>query len=543
MTSVTIHHLHTRLSHGAQQGDAALRLKRLLAEMVERALEPALRRCAVDASGELCVRRVVVPALRLDLAAPDGVLIERWAQAWAEAIQGRLARRDAEVLHYGSRAHALADLLLAASAGDFSRAWAWRRLGLWTADDGVTGSNSAGLVMRALVGEPRAAVAALAQLAQVPARFERWLSQSSATALQALADAVQRAAGGVPASLPPGMAVSPAPPAMLARLLRRSAIGRALASTAASQAPAPGSAMAPDPARADRPDARKRAALAVLVVAEAEPALLRAPATRLGPLLAALGRGGDDASPSAPEAVDAPLAGAPKAPAAGQPSVGAAPPSRGHDADPLRPAARADHAASRPGAEPVHDAAAQPLRAETADAAVATALPDLRRRARTAHAGVLFLLNLAADLGWPEALLRHTVLEARGVRWCLHRLALTLLPLDARDPAALAFAGLLPDAEPPDGDPPPDAAETAALGALGADVLRALQARLREPGASDAEALARVCRRQAEIVADPGWLEVHMALDDVSTVVRLAGLDLDPGWLPWLGLIVRFVYE
>jgi hypothetical protein len=25
--------------------------------------------------------------------------------------------------------------------------------------------------------------------------------------------------------------------------------------------------------------------------------------------------------------------------------------------------------------------------------------------------------------------------------------------------------------------------------------------------------------------------------------VRRAGLDLDPGWIPWLGAVVRFVYE
>ena len=40
-------------------------------------------------------------------------------------------------------------------------------------------------------------------------------------------------------------------------------------------------------------------------------------------------------------------------------------------------------------------------------------------------------------------------LARRPLRWTLHRLALTLVPADARDPAALAFAGLPPDAEPP----------------------------------------------------------------------------------------------
>jgi hypothetical protein len=35
---------------------------------------------------------------------------------------------------------------------------------------------------------------------------------------------------------------------------------------------------------------------------------------------------------------------------------------------------------------------------------------------------------------------------------------------------------------------------------------------------------------------------VRLSLDDVSTDVRRAALDLDPGWIPWLGVVVRFAY-
>jgi hypothetical protein len=43
-------------------------------------------------------------------------------------------------------------------------------------------------------------------------------------------------------------------------------------------------------------------------------------------------------------------------------------------------------------------------------------------------------------------------------------------------------------------------------------------------------------------VADPGWLEVHLDLDTVDVHVRRAGLDVDLGWVPWLGTVVRFRY-
>jgi hypothetical protein len=44
------------------------------------------------------------------------------------------------------------------------------------------------------------------------------------------------------------------------------------------------------------------------------------------------------------------------------------------------------------------------------------------------------------------------------------------------------------------------------------------------------------------VVADPGWIEIRLDLREVATDVRRVGLDLDPGWLPWLGVVMRFAY-
>jgi hypothetical protein len=60
--------------------------------------------------------------------------------------------------------------------------------------------------------------------------------------------------------------------------------------------------------------------------------------------------------------------------------------------------------------------------------------------------------------------------------------------------------------------------------------------------APEQDLLAAVCRRQGRIVADPGWIDVHLDLAEVSTDVRRSGLDLDLGYLSWLGCVVRFVY-
>jgi hypothetical protein len=40
----------------------------------------------------------------------------------------------------------------------------------------------------------------------------------------------------------------------------------------------------------------------------------------------------------------------------------------------------------------------------------------------------------------------------------------------------------------------------------------------------------------------PSHLDVYATLDSVRLPVRLAGLDINPGWLPWLGRVVTFHY-
>ena len=71
----------------------------------------------------------------------------------------------------------------------------------------------------------------------------------------------------------------------------------------------------------------------------------------------------------------------------------------------------------------------------------------------------------------------------------------------------------------------------------------ALHARLPHLELPAGDVLLFVTARPAVIVADPGWIEAHYSLDSVDTGLRRAALDLDPGYVPWLGVVVRFVYE
>ncbi len=38
-------------------------------------------------------------------------------------------------------------------------------------------------------------------------------------------------------------------------------------------------------------------------------------------------------------------------------------------------------------------------------------------------------------------------------------------------------------------------------------------------------------------------IDISLHLDEADVRIRRIGLDLDPGWLPWFGRVVRFHYS
>jgi hypothetical protein len=48
--------------------------------------------------------------------------------------------------------------------------------------------------------------------------------------------------------------------------------------------------------------------------------------------------------------------------------------------------------------------------------------------------------------------------------------------------------------------------------------------------------------RTGRIAATRTHVDVVFTLAQVDLAVRRAGIDIDPGWVPWLGRVVRFHY-
>jgi hypothetical protein len=166
----------------------------------------------------------------------------------------------------------------------------------------------------------------------------------------------------------------------------------------------------------------------------------------------------------------------------------------------------------------------------------------LKAQGTTHFGGLLFLLPLVESSGALDLFLGEALLADMTLTEVLHRLALHLYPLSAQDPAALAFAGLMPDkAIPYTLDNELREPQQAIFSAAVTLITDALAARLTEW--HRLSLLQRVVERYALIVADPGWFEIRFRLTDVSVPIRRAALDLDPGFIPWLGVVMKYVYE
>lgn len=186
---------------------------------------------------------------------------------------------------------------------------------------------------------------------------------------------------------------------------------------------------------------------------------------------------------------------------------GAAAPAAGH-----RAAARAARSAATPAA-----AAADGPPAEAAAAGLVTG-----------HGGLFWLLAVLALPACQRRLADLDEPQAGWREWLRLVQALGAEPDAAWWRFAAGRAGLADD----------DPAAWRALRwrpAQAEPLLAAAQARF-----GTAALQAALAPRRARVLADAVHVDVHFALDDAVLAVRRSGLDLDPGWTPWLGCVLRW---
>jgi hypothetical protein len=503
----------------------------MLRHLAEDRLDDALREHPLP-DGEWCVRRLDI-ALELDPERPLSALETGWADRILAVLRQSLRDGSSDVVRYERPEQAVDDLLRGLTLRRYDRAWAWRQVRLLEPGDPEPAAEPRAVFLRALARLHHAAGAALTRLvADVGAAplhrllgSEGWVHAGVIVARDAgirwapgstlaSVDGDERQAAdigdGPRASSVDGGGRRAEALDSVERGARRTAhAGREASGPAAAEYAAVERLAAAVAASGVLASALLRSGLrvddatleswALIAIADLDPVLLRR----------------DDATRHAlVRAVAARLA--PHA-----------------DRQPTLGLATAAVPAPRRASAPKHGSG----KATRDDIRGDTEPP--RADSFTAWGGLLFLLNTAAEASIPTSIAEPPFL-ARHTGWALHHLAVRLAAAEPDDPALLAFSGLT---APPSADE--DEPERQALDACATRWTTATADRLRAAGTQgdDAELVARVLRRDARVIRDPGCVEISLPVADVDLDVRRAGLDLDPGWVAWLGQVVRFRYE
>jgi hypothetical protein len=541
------------------------RVNRLQWRLVERTLND--RRAGFHGlSGEWCVRRLEIE-LELDAAEPDATAAERWADVIATSVRSLVADGSL-VIHYPNRGWALAELVLSLTTGSSDRAWAWRQLGLLADFHPDPQTNPVGALLAALSREPQLAASAVTYAVRHAGleSLDRLLGEAGWVALASVV------ATDVPLGLLRETELSMvAEQARAAVVVANSSFAHACLSSPLE------------------PSVDVAAAWAALITTEVEPGRPRLAAAvaielekRLRLRRSQMRSDAVDDRPSTSSWRRWSTSQKSHWLEVGTSATGMQQPVTGNDdgyrvqgAANVSEDQRAGNAESKTGpnwspleSPPPGLAASNPILPsqntvfptgttesvpsdayrsgypiDTVDSGNALDV-EARRGAETAWAGLLFLLNTAEWAGIPDALDEDPRLMERTLRWSLHELAQRLVPVPANDPAALALAGLPPGSSSLAGPPPTDVEDVALAEHAGAwaDLTRDVLGEAQPDNDQATMTIWGLARRRGQIVADPGWLEVHMDLDTVDVQVRRAGLDIDPGWVSWLGTVVRFCY-
>jgi hypothetical protein len=211
--------------------------------------------------------------------------------------------------------------------------------------------------------------------------------------------------------------------------------------------------------------------------------------------------------------------------------------------------------------------ASQPLHSEESSSLVERSYELTRRQAAATemateelngapvsrYCGFYFLLHVLRNLGIAEFLRDHPRLLNVNFPWILLRTLANHIGIGEDDPV-LSFAPVIPDA---------DLRHKCVVKMPEAWRRLVPDALLDQPIERDASFIARawvvavrrwlwrygelriadVTRKLGQVAYIRPQVDITLLLHEVDVRVRRLGLDLDLGWVPWLGLIVRFHYE
>ncbi|MDH3299297.1 MAG: hypothetical protein OES24_02210 [Acidimicrobiia bacterium] len=528
--TVTIDRFHAR--YDGIDREASGRLDRAMSEMVELTLTRAFASRRLPDVFAVCIPTLAV-TVDLDLDASLQASAQRWAERVATevsevvmschrsgsvpsgggAMTVRRPESGAEIVIYRREPDAVIDLVASVASGDGNRLWAWNQTGIWPRSTLPSVDDVAVLLARrAVLAGP--VLQAVSGRGPVPLSANGWrvLARAVVDALgcgptAAAASALAAAPDGIRS--PDGMPDTRSDPTLgspgstpLAHPTIAGIVPRAIWTDSTTE---------------------QQAALAILGLSAVAPSLVRSPHAVRAVMAATVpppphGPMAADGSSTAESLTSRRDVG----PDSGVES------STGSGID--------DHTrASTHGTDPQADPrTATAMPAGTDDTSDSPTRAGGRETTVSEHGGVLFLIHPLRELGVVDELVAAAPLDPSPA---LAEIVSSVTGVAADDPAVLAVTGSIPDGG--EAGARRRAVRTVGRSLVDDQVARVTAYLTERLGTDDID---RIWPRPAVIDRSPGWIEVELPLDSVDVAIRAAALDLDPGFVWWLGSVVRFRY-
>jgi hypothetical protein len=165
---------------------------------------------------------------------------------------------------------------------------------------------------------------------------------------------------------------------------------------------------------------------------------------------------------------------------------------------------------------------APPEKQEPVQPAESTKPDSLPERAFTQAGGLLFLIPLLQRSGLPSFVATLPPEERSSFPWQILATALQHARIDEPDPFAIAMSELPATPHP-----------------SGIWLIRANRLALKLTGLN----LRHIVRRPALATISPQQIDLFFRTNEADLRLRRTGLDVDPGWVPWLQRVVRYHFN
>lgn len=500
------------------------RLNRLLSEMLDGSLDLAMERLGIPRREEICIRRLVVP-VHLKMAASDSDLIMDWSMALANHFSQVISCNDSSnVIRYPSRFHGLSDFAEGVARGDLQRAWAWKQLGFLEKSKGNSLVEAAEGLVSTLIRESIWIVPLLSQLTTTGWIYNLLVRLPLVWWRDLAMAALMEYNRGTPRLMPDAHKDDLTGQEKIAlRIIGASSLA----------------AVVDQKKEWFSPHEDLLPVWSIFVILESEPAVYLADPQEALLVQAAVEQEIRQknwvVTPAHRSASTSPKGTATSEIVADWDShnhIFVSGPEQYRNTQLLQGQKESSHQ------QQVERSRSHTVETEDFFPACSHGYSE--------YGGLLFLLPLLEQVGVVDEIINAEQFSNHSLRSFLHALALRLLPIQANDPVALAFCGLGPDDLVPGKDEPgSDQRQKRLLADWRLRIIKFL-ADLMNGSEQQKEPewiLQQVCCREVKILADPGWIDVIFSMREMVTEVRRVGLDLDPGFIPWLGVVMKFHYE